>query len=119
MRGDHIAALHVLTPYVEEALRELVRLQGGSVYQPGKHGGLLEMCLGAVLEHPLAARVLGEDACFYLQSLLTDVRGLNLRNRVAHGLVDDEECSAPLTDRLIHVLLILAQCRYEEHPQRD
>jgi hypothetical protein len=114
LRDDHIAALHVLAPYVEDALRELVRIQGGSDYQPGRFDGLQEIGLGTVLEHPLVTGVLGEDTCFYLRVLLSDARGLNLRNRVAHGLIDDRSCSAALTDRLIHVLLLIAQIRTSE-----
>jgi hypothetical protein len=111
LRGDHVAALHVLAPFLEDGLRELVRIQGGPVYQRGRFGGLQEISLGTVLEHPLVIGVFGEDACFYLRVLLSDVRGLNLRNRVAHGLLDDTSCSAALTDRLIHSLLLLAQVR--------
>ncbi len=111
LKEDYIPAIHILTPYVEDALRELVRIQGGPVYQPGRFGGLQEISLNAVLEHPMVLRVFGEDACFYLRVVLADVRGLNLRNRVAHGLIDDEACSAVLADRLVHTILLAAQVR--------
>lgn len=111
LRGDHVSALHVLAPYIEDALRELIRIEGGAVYSPGQFGGLQEISLGKVLEHELVTRIFGADACFYLNVLLCDVRGLNVRNRVAHGLIEDRACSPALTDRLIHALLLLAQLR--------
>lgn len=111
LREDYIPAIHILAPYVEDSLRELVRIQGGPVYLPGRFGGLQEISLSTVLEHPLVVGVFGEDTCFYLRVLLADVRGLNLRNRVAHGLIDDDACSAALADRLVHVVLLLAQVR--------
>lgn len=111
LREDYSPAIHILTPYVEDSLRELIRIQGGSVYQPGRFGGLQEVGLGRVLEDPLVIRVFGEDTCFYLRVLLSDARGLNVRNRVAHGLIADDACSAALADRLFHVILLLAQVR--------
>ena len=60
--------------------------------------------------HPVQT-VLGEDYHKYLDVFLADPRGHNLRNRVAHGLVDYEELCSPLADQIFHVLLTLSLFR--------
>lgn len=39
--------------------------------------------------------VFGKDLAFELKSLLCDPFGPNLRNEVAHGLVDENTCHSP------------------------
>ena len=45
--------------------------------------------LSTLLRHERATEVLGEDLLFELQALFTESMGPNLRNEVAHGLLND------------------------------
>ena len=56
---------------------------------------------------------LGERVWRYLQVLLSDKRGLNLRNRVAHGLLNINEFNRPVADQVFHALLALSLIRGE------
>ncbi|MCL2927754.1 MAG: DUF4209 domain-containing protein [Trichodesmium sp. MAG_R01] len=48
-----------------------------------------------------------EDTLFDLKGLLVDRSGSNLRNLMAHGLLDDEDFSSPLMSYLWWVTLRL------------
>jgi len=49
----------------------------------------------ALMELPEAAQVFGEDLAFEIRALFCDPLGRNLRNELAHGLLDDSECQSP------------------------
>jgi len=51
---------------------------------------------------------------WYLQVLLCDPRGWNLRNDVCHGLLAEKMYCATATNRVIHALLVLAETRLQE-----
>jgi hypothetical protein len=48
-----------------------------------------------LLELPEAAQVFGKDLAFELNSLFCDAFGPNLRNELAHGLLDEDGCNSP------------------------
>jgi hypothetical protein len=55
--------------------------------------------------------VLTENLWRYLQVFLADKRGLNLRTRVAHGLISIDECRRPVADQVFHAMLALSLIR--------
>lgn len=106
---DFITAVHVLIPQVEAAVRQIVTLSNGAIYRPRRGGGLQLRQLDDLLRDDLVRSVLGENACFYLRVLLTDQRGWNVRNLVAHGQLDSALIGPVMADRIIHSLLVLAE----------
>jgi len=50
---------------------------------------------------------LGDDLALYLSALYADPRGHNLRNQLAHGLLDTEDMAESIANLLIHTLLVL------------
>jgi lysyl-tRNA synthetase class 1 len=64
--------------------------------------------LGELLYDKLFRQLVDENVRLYLLAFLADPRGINLRNRVAHGLLEQEQMERPLADRLLQVLLVLA-----------
>jgi Domain of unknown function (DUF4209) len=116
--GDFVKVIHVLVPQIEECLRTLLKLSGEPVNKPkGQSKGLLQQKnLNEILTEVTIATKLGNDIKTYLLTLLTDTRGLNLRNRVSHGLMTAGECSRPFADRVFHVFLVLASFRAETTP---
>ena len=105
--GDHLSFAHLIVPHIEDIIRSfLVPLrQPTTVYKRG--GSLQEADLATVLENEELLQVFGEDLIKYFQLLFVDVRGNNLRNDIAHGLIKPEKCTSQLSALLIHVLLIL------------
>jgi hypothetical protein len=67
-----------------------------------------EKGLSTLLDDAEAAKLLGEDLVWELKALLTDRPGLNLRNRIAHGLVGLEDFHIGLSNNLWWMVLKLA-----------
>ncbi|EZP32677.1 MULTISPECIES: DUF4209 domain-containing protein [unclassified Pseudomonas] len=106
--GDMLVASHLVIPQLEAIIRHVVESMGGatSMLEPG--GVQPERPLGVLLETPQALQVFGADGIFELQGLLVDPLGTNLRNEVAHGLIDDEGLFG--TDAIFAWWLLLRYC---------
>jgi hypothetical protein len=89
-RGDFGVAAHLLLPQLENALRWLLNRAGVVTISQDPQGVQKERNLGLLLEMAELEAILGPDTVFDLQALLVDEQGPNLRNEVAHGLVDDD-----------------------------
>ena len=111
LASDWLVAIHLLVPQIEGAVRRLVELVGGSTLKKGRNAGLLLRNLDELLRDERAEAILGADATFYLRVLLTDQRGWNLRNDVAHGITPPERFTVGAADRLFHALLLLGCVR--------
>jgi hypothetical protein len=109
--NDALAAIHILVPQVEEALRQLAILIGAPIYVPRRGGGLHARTLDDLLRDRFISQALGVDVTTYLRALLSDLRGWNLRNNVCHGLAPVGMLSMPAADRIVHALLVLALLR--------
>lgn len=113
LRGDLISTLHVLVPRIEQMLRRLLRAAGTEITAL-RDGELRERPLGELLRVGENDGVLPTPLARLLQAVLSEDWGLNLRNRVAHGLVKPEDCTQPHVDRVLHIALLVAQIRLEE-----
>jgi len=67
--------------------------------------------LNEIFDEAAVQAALREDVLLYFKTFLTEPIGLNLRNRLCHGLMSTLEFTRPLSDRVLHVLLVLAQVR--------
>lgn len=111
--GDFIKAIHVLVPQVEDTLRSLAARSGIPVYKTvrGASGITDVKSMNNILEDQRVRNMLTEDLWRYLTVLYIDRRGLNLRNDLAHGLVNTESFNTLICDRVIHSLMVLGMMR--------
>lgn len=111
LSGDWLVAIHLLVPQIEDTVRRLVGMSGGQTMKKGRNDGMLLRNLDELLRDETAERILEGDATFYLRVLLTDQRGWNVRNDVAHGISPMEQFVAAPADRLFHTLLLFGSLR--------
>ncbi|HCE5838035.1 TPA: DUF4209 domain-containing protein [Pseudomonas aeruginosa] len=90
--GDFEAALHLLIPQVEHMVRTHLKQAGASTTTLDKEGIENENGLSTLMALPEAEEVFGDDMAFELKALFCDPFGPNLRNELAHGLLDDAAC---------------------------
>lgn len=110
--SDYVKTIHILVPQIEHCLRQLLAMLGKPTnkHRRSDLSVMIEKSLNDILEdEPAIQQCLGDDVTFYLRVLLCDPRGTNVRNNLAHGLLKTSDFSRSLSDRLIHVLLLLAQ----------
>lgn len=82
-------AIHLLCPQFEHIVRTQLKEAGAHTSNIDKDGIENENGLSTLMELPEATTVFGENLSFEIKSLFTESLGFNLRNEVAHGLLDD------------------------------
>ncbi|XEG69229.1 DUF4209 domain-containing protein [Edwardsiella tarda] len=82
-------SIHLLSPQVEYLVRSLLKKAGVRTSTVDENGIENEVGLSSLLEKPEAKKLLGDDMHFNLTALFTDPLGANIRNYVAHGLLND------------------------------
>jgi hypothetical protein len=111
LQEDFAVAIHLYVPQIEAAIRNLVEHTGGAVLKPRDGGGFHLRTLDELLRTEQVNKVLGEDIALYFRVVLTDQRGWNIRNNVCHGTFPYQYASRVVADRLLHILIVLAQLR--------
>lgn len=86
--GDFVSSLHLLVPQIEHMVRVHLQAAGANTTVLDAAGIETEIGLSALLDLPQANEVLGDDLCFELRAIFCDPLGPNLRNELAHGLLD-------------------------------
>ncbi|HDJ1442300.1 TPA: DUF4209 domain-containing protein [Serratia rubidaea] len=82
-------SIHLISPQVEFMVRNLLKQANVRTSTIDEAGIENEVGLSSLLDKPEAKSLLGDDLHFNLVSLYTDPLGANIRNCVAHGLLDD------------------------------
>lgn len=88
VHGGFIEAIHVLILQVENAIRCLL-LESGSLSSSVRDNGIQqEVESNRTLKLPETESLLGEDLTFAMRVLFTERFGYNLRNEMAHGMLE-------------------------------
>ena len=92
---DFVSALHLLIPQIEHMVRYHLKMRQVTTSNLDREGIETENGLSTLVELPEVKQVFGEDIAFELKALFCSPFGPNLRNEVAHGLLEEDECSSP------------------------
>ncbi len=112
--GDYTVSIHLLIPQFEEAIRNLVEMNGGNVMIE-KNGYYNLKTFDHLLKDEIIKDVFGEDKAIYFRVLFTDNRGWNIRNDVAHGMLDNQHfLNKQNIDCILHAVLCLGMIRLQE-----
>ena len=103
-----IASTHILIPQIENVVRTILKSLGKPIFKPNNVGGDNLIILDKMLDDDDIKERLGEDAVFYFKTLLTNPKGLNLRNIVCHGLAPSTSFDMGTADFVFHALLVLS-----------
>jgi tetratricopeptide (TPR) repeat protein len=87
--GDFTSAMYVLTPQVENMVRQALREARISTSTIDASGIETEIGLSALMQMDESVAVLGEDLAYELRALYCGPVGPNIRNVAAHGLLED------------------------------
>jgi len=94
---DLVSALHILVPQVENLVRWYLKSAGAKTSTLSSEGIETENGLSKLVGLSEFTFVFGEDLAFEIKALFCDPLGPNLRNEVAHGLLDDSNCATHYT----------------------
>lgn len=87
-------AIHLLCPQVEHIVRSKLKEAGAITTHLAIDGTENENGLSTLMELPEVEQVFGKDLIFEMKSIFTEALGYNLRNKVAHGLLDDNDSTS-------------------------
>lgn len=105
--GNYIDSLHILIPQIEAVIRNLLIINSGCYVRPNGLGGLQFKTLNELLKDCIVKEALTPDVCFYLRSLLAEQSGLNLRNDLCHGIMEEFKMTISATNRVLHAILCI------------
>ena len=86
---DFVTALHILVPQIEHMVRCHLKQAGVQTTNIDGNGIENENGLSSLMDLPQTEEIFGEDLSFEIRALFCDSFGPNLRNELAHGLLDD------------------------------
>ena len=94
---DFATALHILVPQIEHMVRYHLKQAGVQTTNIDSNGIENENGLSSLMDLPQTKEIFGEDLSFEIRALFCAPFGPNLRNNLAHGLLDDRSCYSPDT----------------------
>lgn len=103
-KDDHFRATCILAPQLEDFLRQLLAVFGGQTTKVNSNA-FEEKSLGTVLSE--LKPVISEPVYYYINWVLRDYRGLNLRNNVAHGFFKKKHGSPKYSTAVLHIFCLL------------
>jgi hypothetical protein len=106
---DYYKSVHILVPQVERGLRGIVSQLGLPVTKPHPtiSGAGVVIGMGEFLYSKEVTEALGPDLTLYFLANYADPRGFNLRNRIAHGMMDVGHIALAVASRVMHTLLVI------------
>ena len=88
--NDFVTALHVFVPQLEHLVRFHLKQRGVQTSNLDKNGIENENGLSTLVELAEFEQIFGEDLSFEIKALFCSPFGPNIRNELAHGLLDYE-----------------------------
>ena len=89
---DFASSIHLLAPQIENVVRSHLNARGVVTTHLDRNGIETEHGLSTLMNFTETKDIFGEDLTFEFTALFCDQLGSNLRNNIAHGLLDDLHC---------------------------
>lgn len=94
LRGEYYEAMHILAPQMENLFRNIANEVGGLTSTLSDDGLAQEKVLSSVFSLPELLDAYDNNIIFAFRGLLNEQAGANIRNRIAHGIIGESECSS-------------------------
>lgn len=91
LKGRRYEAMHILAPQVENLFRELAKNCGGITTTIDKSGISQVKLLKSIFETSELLECYNSDILFLFRALLIEIACGNIRNDIAHGLLDEND----------------------------
>ena len=88
---DFTTAIHILAPQMENLVRVHLKESGVETIFFSEDGSQDEYGLHKLINFPEAEKIFGESIRFEINALFCDRFGVNIRNKIAHGLFDESD----------------------------
>lgn len=94
LMGNYYEALHLLAPQAENIFRNIAIESGGLTVTLEKDGTSKEKVLSSIFDIPELIDCYDNDILFFFKGMLNEQAGANIRNNIAHGIMNEQQgCS--------------------------
>lgn len=94
LRGEFYEAIHIMAPQTENLFRNIAKEVGGLTVTLENDGSSMEKVLSSIFNLPEMLDCYDNDILFIFKGLLNEKAGANIRNKVAHGILDERACNS-------------------------
>ncbi|QTE74269.1 DUF4209 domain-containing protein [Clostridiales bacterium FE2010] len=91
LKGDFYEALHIFAPQIENIFRNIAKEVGAVTVTLEDDGTSKQKVLSSIFDLPELVESYDDDILFTFKGLLNEKAGANIRNKIAHGLVEEKE----------------------------
>lgn len=89
LKGQYYEGIHILAPQVENLFRNIAKEAGGLTVTLENDGTSKEKVLSSIFDLPELLDCYDNDILFLFKGLLNEQSGANIRNVLAHGILDE------------------------------
>ncbi len=114
---DFVSAIHILVPQYEDVLRTFLEKAASDtgigaaertvIKSRRRVRGWQYETFGDLLQRDFTRTKFPDDVRDYIRIVMAEQNGLNLRNKVAHGLILPSDCTASTVNIVLHLFLLL------------
>ncbi|HDF3422805.1 TPA: DUF4209 domain-containing protein [Staphylococcus aureus] len=115
LEKDYLSALHILVPQFESTVRRMFSKAGYSTTSIRKGNTQQEVTFNEFLLRDDVKSTLGNDVHKLIQIVMVEQSGLNLRNEIAHGLIELSNINYTKCILVIYLFLILTRYSIEKN----
>ena len=94
LRGEYFEALHILAPQMENLFRNIAKESGALTTTLSDNGLSQKKLLSSVFALPELLDSYDNDILFTFRGLLNEQAGANIRNKIAHGIIEEAESAS-------------------------
>ncbi|MGL5780382.1 DUF4209 domain-containing protein [Cetobacterium sp.] len=111
--NNFIIGLSLITSRIESLLRNLIELKGGIIIiYKKKMRGFSYKSLKEMLETKEIVEIFDENFINYLKALFNDTFGINIRNELSHGILEEENSLELILGQILLIFLYLISCNF-------
>ncbi|HDH1969710.1 TPA: DUF4209 domain-containing protein [Staphylococcus aureus] len=115
LEKDYLSALHILVPQFKSTVRRMFSKAGYSTTSIRKGNTQQEVTFNEFLLRDDVKSTLGNDVHKLIQIVMVEQSGLNLRNEIAHGLIELSNINYTKCILVIYLFLILTRYSIEKN----
>lgn len=115
LKGDLYVALHILAPQTEKLFRYIAENVGGIMYTLENNGSSKEKLLTSIFDTPELVECYDNDILFLFKGLMNEKAGANIRNEIAHGIMNENKGNSGVARFFLCAILKLLSFTSKEY----
>lgn len=114
IEDDYYGFVVRCVPLIEKRLRLILRFLGEADITENDIGGFDYRPIKSFISSDVVSEFFGKDIQFVFKIIFDDRRGFNLRNKIAHGIVEADEIQLFHTLLVLFTLIFLSNLKFEQ-----